>query len=198
MEKLTILTGLADGCKAYLYDCDGTLADNMGAHRESYVRVAASKGASIDGAIIDELAGWPAVKVIEEINRRYGTSFDPEEFKEAKYRLFLEEYINDTRPIEFVVEHLKAHAGKIKIGVVSGSRRESVEKTLKILGIYDLVEVMVCSGETPQGKPYADPFLKAAQLLGVAPEDCMVFEDGDAGVQAAVAAGMKWVRIDKL
>ncbi|WP_431211507.1 HAD family hydrolase [Puia sp. P3] len=198
MEKLTLLTGLADGCKAYLYDCDGTLADNMGAHRESYVRVAASKGASIDGAIIDELAGWPAVKVIEEINRRYGTSFDPEEFKEAKYQLFLEEYIEHTRPVDFVVEHLKAHAGKIKIGVVSGSRRESVEKTLKILGIYDLVEVMVCSGETQQGKPWPEPFLKAAQLLDVAPEDCMVFEDGDAGVQAAIAAGMKWVRIDKL
>jgi len=65
-EQLKILTGLADGYKAYLYDCDGTLADNMGAHRESYVRVAASKGAVIDGAIIDEPAGWPAVKVIGE------------------------------------------------------------------------------------------------------------------------------------
>lgn len=57
---------------------------------------------------------------------------------------------------------------------------------------------MVCSGETVQGKPYPDPFLRAAQLLGVAPGDCLVFEDGEAGVQAAEAAGMKWVRIDKL
>ena len=197
-EQLKILTGLADGYKAYLYDCDGTLADNMGAHRESYVRVAASKGAVIDGAIIDELAGWPAVKVIEEINRRYGTSFEPEEFKELKYKLFLEEYIDHTRPVEHVVAHLRAHAGRVRIGVVSGSRRESVEKTLNMLGINDLVEVMVCSGETLRGKPYPDPFLKAAELLGVAPEDCMVFEDGEAGVKAAEAAGMKWVRVDKL
>jgi HAD superfamily hydrolase (TIGR01509 family) len=57
---------------------------------------------------------------------------------------------------------------------------------------------MVCAGETEHGKPYPDPFLKAARLLGVAPGDCLVFEDGQAGVQAAEAAGMKWVRIDQV
>ena len=61
-----------------------------------------------------------------------------------------------------------------------------------------LVEVLVCAGETPRGKPYPDPFLAAAEKLGVAPEACMVFEDGNAGVQAAAAAGMKWIRIDKI
>jgi HAD superfamily hydrolase (TIGR01509 family) len=197
-DQLATLTRLSAGYKAFLYDCDGTLADNMGAHRESYVRVAASKGAVIDGAIIDELAGWPAVKVIEEINRRYGTGFEPEEFKELKYKLFLEEYIDHTRAMEHVVAHLRAHVGKVRIGVVSGSRRESVERSLSVLGINDLVEIMVCSGETVHGKPYPDPFLKAAQLLGVAPGDCLVFEDGQAGVQAAEAAGMKWVRVDQL
>jgi HAD superfamily hydrolase (TIGR01509 family) len=57
---------------------------------------------------------------------------------------------------------------------------------------------MVCAGETPHGKPHPDPFLSAAHQLGIPPEDCLVFEDGEAGVIAAEAAGMKWVRIDKL
>jgi HAD superfamily hydrolase (TIGR01509 family) len=60
------------------------------------------------------------------------------------------------------------------------------------------VEVLVCAGETPNGKPYADPFLLAAEKLDVAPKDCMVFEDGDAGCIAAEAAGMQWVRIDQI
>jgi HAD superfamily hydrolase (TIGR01509 family) len=196
--KLERLTKLGEGFKAYLYDCDGTLADNMGAHKETYIRVAADNGHTINGDIIDELAGWPVLNVIEEINKRYHTNFDPHEFKTEKYRLFMEQYIEQTLPMEHVVAHLRRHAGMARIGVVSGSGREAVEKTLRVLGIDQLVEVAVCAGETERGKPYPDPFLKAAELLGVKPADCLVFEDGEAGVAAARAAGMSWVRIDRL
>jgi HAD superfamily hydrolase (TIGR01509 family) len=198
ISKFEQLTNLSKGYKAYLYDCDGTLADNMGAHKETYIKVAANKGHVIEGDIIDELAGWPVINVIEEINKKYGTDFAPQEFKDLKYKLFLDEYIAHTLPVVHVVDHLLAHVGKVKIGVVSGSGRIAVEKTLKVLGIIDLVEVMVCAGETERGKPFADPFLKAAKMLGVAPGDCLVFEDGEAGTTAATAAGMNWVRIDQL
>jgi HAD superfamily hydrolase (TIGR01509 family) len=198
ISKLEQLTNLSKGYKAYLYDCDGTLADNMGAHKETYIKVAANKGHVIEGDIIDELAGWPVINVIEEINKKYGTDFDPAEFKEQKYKLFLDEYIAHTLPITHVVDHLRAHVGKVKIGVVSGSGRVAVERTLQVLGIADLIEVMVCAGETERGKPFPDPFLKAAELLGVAPGDCLVFEDGEAGTIAATAADMAWVRIDQL
>jgi HAD superfamily hydrolase (TIGR01509 family) len=198
ISKLEQLTNLSKGYKAYLYDCDGTLADNMGAHKETYIKVAANKGHVIEGDIIDELAGWPVINVVEEINKKYGTDFDPAEFKEQKYKLFLDEYITHTLPIAHVVDHLRAHVGQVKIGVVSGSGRVAVERTLQVLGIADLIEVMVCAGETERGKPFPDPFLKAAELLGVAPGECLVFEDGEAGTIAATTAGMDWVRIDQL
>ncbi|MBS7565944.1 HAD family phosphatase [Mucilaginibacter sp. Bleaf8] len=187
-----------DNFKAFLYDCDGTLADNMQAHKDTYIRVAAEQGVAIEGDIIDELAGWPIIKVVEQINERYGCSFDSEEFNALKYKLYYNEYIERTQPIEYVVNHLKNHAGQVRIGVVSGGSREAIQKTLQVLGIDHMVEVLVCAGETEHGKPYPDPFLKAAEQLGIAPEHCLVFEDGDAGVQAAEAAGMRWVRIDKL
>jgi len=197
-DKFDALVKLSMGnYKAFLYDCDGTLADNMPAHTETYIKVAAEKSVVIDGAIIDEFAGLPIVNVVEKINERYQSTFDPEEFKAQKYKLFLEQYIDHTQPIDYVVNHLKHHAGLVSIAVVSGSSRIAVEKTLQVLGIDHLVEVMVCAGETPQGKPYPDPCLKAAKLLCVAPEQCLVFEDGNAGVQAAEAAGMRWIRIDK-
>ena len=184
--------------KAFLYDCDGTLADNMPAHTETYIRIAAESGIHIDGAMIDELAGWPIVEVVKEINKRYNGTFDPEEFNAAKYKLFLEEYIEQIKPIEYVTDHLVAHAGKVKIGVVSGGGREAITKTLQVLGILDLVDVLVCAGETPNGKPFPDPFLAAAEKLGVNPADCLVFEDGNPGVASARAAGMPWIRIDKV
>lgn len=197
-DKLQKLTDLSRGFKAFLYDCDGTLADNMPAHKETYLKAALAYGHEINGDIVDELAGWPVINVIEEINRRHGTSFDPAAFKALKYQLFLDEYIDLTQPIGFVVEHLKAHVHNTRIAVVSGSGRQAVERTLSVLGIDSFVEVLVCAGETAKGKPHPDPFLAAAQMLGVDPADCIVFEDGSAGVEAAIAAGMQWVRIDQL
>lgn len=186
------------GYKAFLYDCDGTLADNMKAHALTYIKVAADRGVIINGDIIDELAGWPVPAVVKEINKRYGSNMDPEEFAEVRQKLYHDEYIAQITPVEHVVDHLKAHYGKVKIAVVSGGSREAVEKTLNILGIANLVETLVCAGETPHGKPAPDPFLAAAIKLGVEPKDCLVFEDGDPGVQSAIAAGMDWIRIDQL
>ncbi|TDW99378.1 HAD family hydrolase [Dinghuibacter silviterrae] len=196
-EQLCELT--SGDFQAFLYDCDGTLADNMKAHTSAYVEVARTQyDIDLDGTIIDELAGWPTVQVCEEIGRRYNKVFDPTQFASAKSQLFYDKYIQETKPVDFVLRHLINHVGRVKIGVVSGGRRTTVTRTLTILNIIDLVDVMVCAGETERGKPYPDPFLKAAEELGVDPTRCMVFEDGDAGVQSAIAAGMKWVRVDKL
>src|SRR5206468_9573760 len=97
-DKYERLLKLTEGdFKAFLYDCDGTLADNMQAHKDTYIRVAADKGVVMDGDIIDEFAGLPIVKVIDEINKRYNTTFEPEEFNALKYKLFFEEYIEQTQ-----------------------------------------------------------------------------------------------------
>ena len=81
------------------------------------------------------------------------------------------------------------------MAVVSGSPRESVLKTLEYLGIRDLFPVVVGAEDYPRGKPAPDPFLIAANLLNVPPSECLVFEDADLGIESAIAAGMKWVRI---
>lgn len=197
-SSFTRLSKLTEGAyEAFLYDCDGTLADNMPAHTETYVAIANQYQVAMDPAIIDELAGWPINNVVEELNLRYNAAMDPEEFKNKKAQLYYEKYINQILPITYVVEHLKANAGRVKIAVVSGGDRSAIERTLDIIGVKEYVEVLVCAGETPRGKPFADPFLKAAELLGVNPEKCLVFEDGVPGTLAAEAAGMHWVRIDK-
>ena len=198
-DKLQVLTEKSQGnYLAFLYDCDGTLANNMHLHEEAYVKVASSYGIELDPNLIVETAGWPTVNVVEEINKRYGSSIDPFTFGKEKSRVFVEELILETQPIDYVVEHLKAHVGIVRIAVVTGGSRTTVNKTLSILGLTDLIEVMVCAGETVNGKPFGDPFLKAAELLNISPKECLVFEDGDPGVRAAEAAGMDWIRIDQV
>lgn len=195
LEKLNELTP-AD-CQALLYDCDGTLADNMQNHKESYVKTALEYGFELDPALIDELAGWPTTQVVAEMSRRYNVPLDIAAFARRKGQIF-NEHIEDTQPISFVVEHLKQHAEKYRIGIVSGGRRQTVEKTLTVLGIRHLIDFIVCAGETEKGKPFPDPFLKAADALAVTPGACLVLEDGKAGTDAAAAAGMRWVRVDKI
>lgn len=70
--------------------------------------------------------------------------------------------------------------------------------TLDVIGLTDKFETLVCAGDTPLGKPSPQPFLLAAKNLGVDPTECLVFEDGDPGVQGAIAAGMGWVRVDQI
>jgi HAD superfamily hydrolase (TIGR01509 family) len=198
IEKLKILERMTEGgYEAFLYDCDGTIADNMTAHKLAYKEVAATYGIDLDVRIIDELAGWPTVLVAKEISRRYKVEL-PDTFATQKSDVFISKYIEQTQPVVFVFEHLRKNAGRVKIGVVSGGSRPTVSKTLSILGLTDLIDVLICAGDTPQGKPFPDPFIKAAKDLGIPPEKCMVFEDAVPGTQAAEAAGMKWIRIDKI
>lgn len=198
LEKLEILTKRTAGAyEAFLYDCDGTLADNMMAHKLAYEEVAANYGVGLDLNMIDEFAGMPTAIFAKEITKRYGVPL-PDTFASEKSQIFIDKYIEKTQPIAYVADHLKNHVGKVKIAVVSGGSRKTVTKTLTVLGLIDLIDVMVCAGETPEGKPAPDPFLAAAEALGVDPNKCIVFEDAELGVQGAIAAGMDWVRIDKL
>ena len=184
--------------QAFLYDCDGTLARNMHLHKAAYIDAAAQYGIDLDPELIDETAGWPTVKVAAEINQRYGSELEPSRFAKEKSGIYMQKYILQTQPVEFVVRHLIAHAGKLPVAIVTGGSRRTVSKTLNVLGISKHIDLMVCSGETERGKPYPDPFLKAAELLQVAPQKCLVFEDGAPGVQAAIAAGMDWIRVDQI
>ncbi|TDS17694.1 HAD family hydrolase [Sphingobacterium paludis] len=197
-RKFELLQQKSAPYRALLYDVDGTLADNMAAHRASYVATAGEYGIDLDGGIVDELAGWPTVAVAEEIGRRYGKKINVLEFAKRKSAVFIEQFIQQTLPVDHVFQHLLANIGQKKIGLVSGGSRSTLRITLDVIQLTGTYETLVCAGDTPEGKPSPQPFLLAAEQLGVTPQECLVFEDGDPGVQGAIAAGMAWVRTDQL
>jgi HAD superfamily hydrolase (TIGR01509 family) len=94
-----------------------------------------------------------------------------------------------------VVEIVKRVHGKLPIAVASGGHRRIVTRTLTCLGILDKFDVIICAEDYRNGKPNPDPFLAAAERLGVIPEKCLVFEDTNTGIEAARAAGMQWVLV---
>jgi len=180
--------------KAYLFDLDGTIADSMPAHFIAWTDALKAHGGAMSEQLFYELGGVPPLKVVKLLNERFGYTMDPEAVvgdKEAQYLLGVE----NIKPITSVLAHITAQYGKIPLAVVSGSPRENIVKTLTALGILDKFQVLVGAEDYTKGKPDPEPFLTAAKQLGIEPKDCLVFEDADAGIASAKAAGMCWVRV---
>ncbi len=179
---------------AYLFDLDGTVADTMPQHFIAWTEAVAVYGGSFPETLFYQLGGVPPLRVAELLNERFGYRFDPAVLVADKEARFLAG-IADVKPIASVLAHVVEAYGRIPLAIVSGSPRDNVERTLAALGLSDRFDVTVCAEDYTQGKPHPEPFLKAAALLNVAPEDCLVFEDAEAGIAAADAAGMQWVRV---
>ena len=183
------------GFKAYLFDCDGTIVDSMPLHFVAWTQALAEFGCTdFTEEFFYSLGGVPVTGVVEAINQRDGLHIPAEEFAHRKEQLYYD-LIHELKAVPEVLEEIHRTHGTIPFAVVSGSTRESVVKSLEALGILDLFQTLVCAGDYTHGKPDPEPFLLAATRLGIAPQDCLVFEDADIGIQSAIAAGMATVRI---
>ncbi|WP_236049144.1 HAD family hydrolase [Paractinoplanes ovalisporus] len=179
---------------AYLFDCDGTIADSMPVHHQAWLRALEEYGAEFGEELFYAWGGRTPASVIADLNARQGLTMPADAVNERRERFF-EELLPGVRAVPEVLEHIEAAYGKVPFAVVSGSGRESVTASLKALGLLDRFDVMVCAEDYVNGKPDPECFLTAAKLLNVAPERCVVFEDTDFGMQAAAAAGMAAVRV---
>lgn len=180
--------------RAYLFDCDGTIVDSMPLHYVAWVKALAEHNCDFPEALFYSWGGMPADEAIATLNTRYNLTMPIQEVADRKEALYYE-LLPQLQAVPEVLEHIHLSHGKIPFAVVSGSTRESVTKSLETLGILNLFETLVCAGDYTNAKPDPEPFLLAAQRLGLPPESCLVFEDTDLGIQAATAAGMASVKI---
>ena len=186
---------LPDGpFKAYLFDCDGTIADSMPLHFVAWTNVLAEHGATMDEDTFYAWGGMPIREILSTLNALQGLNMPVDEVAKRKEGMYYE-IIHELKAVPEVLEHIHASHGHIPFAVVSGSTRESVVASLTTLGILDRFDVLVCAGDYTKSKPDPEPFLMAAAKLGVAPEDCLVFEDTDMGIASATAAGMASVKV---
>ncbi len=182
---------------AFIFDCDGTLADTMPAHYRAWQTALGEVAANFPEAMFYELGGVPTSRVVEILNERHGYSMPVDETVAIKEKFFLE-YSSEIAPIEPVVALAREWHGRKPLAVASGGHRRIVMNTLRALGIAGLFDTIVTSEDYTRGKPHPDPFLEAARRLGVVPEQCLVFEDTKTGIQAATAAGMASVLVPPL
>jgi HAD superfamily hydrolase (TIGR01509 family) len=180
--------------RAYLFDCDGTIADSMPLHYNAWKAVLADWNCDYPEELFYSWGGKPVRNIIADLNKIHGLKMPIEDVATRKENLYLAQ-IPQLKAIPEVLEHIEADYGRIPFAVVSGSTRDSVVGSLTVLGLMDKFDAIVSADDYKNGKPAPDGYLLAAERLGVAPADCLVFEDTEMGIEAATAAGMASVKV---
>lgn len=187
-------TDYADEFSALIFDCDGTLSHSMPLHYVAWHETMLSYGITFDEEHFYSMAGMPSDKIIALLSQQQSVTVDVAEAASKKEAAFARR-IDQLQPLDVVVDIARRHHGRMPMAVASGGIRPIIDKQLQRLGIIDLFGVIVTAEDTDHHKPEPDVFLKAAELLAVAPEKCLVFEDSPLGFTAAEKAGMKWVDV---
>jgi beta-phosphoglucomutase family hydrolase len=184
----------AGSFRAYLFDCDGTIADSMPLHYIAWKKALGEWGCEFDKDLFYSWGGKPVEVIISTLNQMHGLHMPVEEVAVRKENLYYE-LLPQLKAVPEVLEQIEAQFGRIPFAVVSGSSRESVVCSLTTLGLLNKFPIIVAAEDYKNPKPAPDAFLKAAEKLGIAPKDCLVFEDTALGIQAATAAGMATVMV---
>ena len=180
--------------KGIIFDMDGTLIDSMGAHMKAWEKTCEHFGYPFDLDYMYGLGGVPTMKTAELLNAKYNKQNDPQEVGQFKKNTWL---AMDQTPtlIDDTYQIFNANLGSKKIAVGTGAERAGAETLLGHHGLLGKLDALVTSSDVVNGKPAPDTFLKAAESIGVAPEDCVVFEDTKIGFEAASRAGMDCIMV---
>ena len=184
------------GYDAVIFDCDGTLVDSMSLHFDAWCEALTIHGA---GGIFKEdvffaMGGRPTIDIVVELNDEYDLKLNPMAVAMAKRECFLKR-LHLVTLIDEVAEFAASLRGKVPMAIATGGSRMVIEKTLQAVGVSDWFDEVVTADDVVNGKPAPDIFLKAAQLLGVAPERCLALEDAPAGIISARTAGMQVISV---
>jgi HAD superfamily hydrolase (TIGR01509 family) len=180
--------------RAYLFDCDGTIADSMPLHYVAWKKALAEWNCEFTKDLFYALGGMSVAEIIATLNLERGLNMPIEKVAKRKEQLYYDN-LPQLKAVPEVLEHIEASYGRIPFAVVSGSTRDSVTASLSALHLLDRFDALVCAGDYHKSKPDPEPFLLAAEKLGIPPTACLVFEDSDMGIQAATAARMASVKV---
>lgn len=183
--------------RAYLFDMDGVLVDNVPYHVKAWLELARRHGGKMTEAEAVAMMGSPGRDYAE---RMFGGPIAPDRLAALMVEmseLYRGLYGPHLAAREGLIDFLEgAAASGIPCAVVTGGPKANVDLVLDGLAIRDFFSCVIDVTQYARGKPAPDCYLLAARKLGVAPLECVVFEDALNGIKAGLTAGMRVVAID--
>lgn len=180
-----------------IFDMDGVLIDSERQSNDGWLWAAGQLGVDMPMWLIDSFKGAPAELCCKFFDDYYKGVIDYWEAKELRtqhvYKIRETEGIPVKKGVKDIFEYIRNNG--LKCAVATSTRRESAEKTLHEIGVWDYLDAVVYGDEVERGKPEPDIFLRAAKAIGVNPSEAVVVEDSINGIKAGYAAGMRVVHI---
>ena len=185
-----------DQYDALIFDMDGTLVDSGQLHEFAWSEMLNKYGIPIDPLFMRSLAGVPTKGTIEILLEKFNltataTLDEMNDFKEAWVHENMHRFVKPTALIEVA----KKYHGLKPMAIGTGAYTQEAETILKLCGLDIYIDAVVGADQVVNPKPAPDTFLRCAELLGVDPKKCVVFEDSKLGLQAAASAGMAGIDV---
>ena len=172
-----------------IFDCDGTIANNMFIHNESWKTIAKRHKIEISFNELPQYNGMPGIDIFQKITKNRYPEIDPNIIVNDKEQL-ANQNIHLAPPIKPVIDIIKSYHNRLPMVVISGGTLENVSKTLITLGIKNLFNWIITADDNHPSKDSPLAFIKIANKFGVKPSLCHVFEDGKLGLINAIKADM--------
>ncbi len=183
--------------KAAIFDMDGTMIKNMAFHKQAWQKYLELHNIHFSEAEFQQnISGKKNDQIFELVFGRRLTSEELQAYSEEKEAIYRDLYADHIAEVSGLTDLLhKLQAKKIQLAIATTAPASNRDFALKALGLEDMFEVILGDEHVRHGKPHPEIFLSTAKELGVAPEDCVVFEDSPPGVQAGKAAGMQVIAL---
>lgn len=184
-----------DKYRGFIFDLDGTLINSMPHHVRAWIAVGREHGFEVNPDDIYAWGGISSLDVVQRLIKQGCNAGDPKAFVERKVALY-REHINEVELFKDIFAIMKeAHDRGCKCAIASGTQRKNALDTIAIHKLEHYVDALVCAEDVKNHKPDPESFLKACELMKLNPHDCIVFEDGKLGIEAALAGGFSCIEV---
>lgn len=178
--------------KAVIFDMDGLMIDSERVTYDGYVVECGKLGLKMEEEFYIRTLGLPLPTVFQMYFEQYGSNFPMEQVLDGVHQYMDERFRKEGVPVKEglreLLQYLKRHGYKTVIA--TSSNRDRVDRILGQTKLEEYFDSSICGDEIEKGKPNPDVFLKSCEKAGVKPEEAIVLEDSEAGIQAAYTAGI--------
>jgi beta-phosphoglucomutase family hydrolase len=185
--------------KAFLFDLNGTMINDMPYHIKAWHRILTNLGADVSLERMRQECYGKNEEMLERIFPGRFSEKDQAEMSHAKEKMYREVFRSELRLLKGLHDFLRdAHDEGIKIAIGTAAIMDNVDFVLDGVHIRDYIDAIVSADDVDESKPNPETFTRCAEVFGFEPNNCLVFEDSPKGAETAFNAGMDCVIVTTL